>query len=103
MAITHIHFNDGLPHGRLLRSALSSLERGHDDLNAIIASIQTMIDGDGTDAAHFDEVVTRFAFPSTAVAKAAWGELNSLRFKLNTNESVSDVLAAIQQAMSRFR
>jgi len=62
-----------------------------------------MIDGDGSQVEHFEEVMTRYAFPSTTVAKSAWEELNSLAFKLNTNSSVTDVLAALNQAFAKFR
>ena len=103
MAITKIHFNVGLPHGQLLRSALSSLENGHDGLNDVIAATQLMIDGDGSQAAHFEEVMSRFGFPSTAVAKSAWDELLSVQSKINTNGSVSNTLAAINQAFAKFR
>ena len=103
MAFTKIHFNTALPHGQLLRSALANLENGHDGINDIIAAAQLMIDGDGSQAAHFEEVMTRFGFPSTAVAKAAWEELLSVQSKLNTNGSVSNTLAAINQAFAKFR
>jgi hypothetical protein len=103
MATSNIEFNAGLRHGSLLRSALTSLENGHDALNDVIASMQLMIDGDGSNVSHFNEMMTRFGFASTTTAKAAWDELNSVRFKLNTNDSVSDVLAALNQAFAKFR
>ena len=103
MAFTKIHFNIGLPHGQLLRAALTQLEQGHDGLNDIVAATQLMIDGDGSNVSHFEEVMVRYGFPSTTVAKAAWDELNSLRFKLNTDSSVTDVLSAINQAFAKFR
>jgi hypothetical protein len=103
MAFTKIHFNDGLSHGRLLRSAINHLEDGRDGLNQLIAATQLMIDGDGSQITHFDEVMTRYGFPSTTVAKAAWEELLAVQTKINTNASVSNVLAALDQAFAKFR
>ena len=103
MAFTKIHFNDALPHGRILRGAITSLENGHDGLNDIIAATQLMIDGDGSQVTHFEEVMSRFGFPSTAVAKSAWEELLSVQSKINTNGSVTNTLSAINQAFAKFR
>lgn len=103
MAFTKIHFNDGLPHGRLLRTALTDLENGCDGLNHVVAALALMVDGDGSSATHFDEVMTRLGTPTTAVAKALYDELQALRFKLNTDTSVTDVLAAINQALAKLR
>jgi hypothetical protein len=103
MAFTKIHFNDTLSHGRLLRNLINDLEDGRDGLNQLIAATQLMIDGDGSQITHFDEVMTRFGFPSTTVAKAAWEELLSVQTKINTNASVSNVLAALDQAFAKFR
>lgn len=103
MAFTKIEFNDGLRHGRLLRQALTQLENGHDALNDTVAAMELMLEGDGSSAAHFNEVMTRFGTPDTATAKAMWDELNSLKFKLNTNTSVTDVLSAIIQAFAKLR
>ncbi len=103
MAFSKIQFNAALSHGALLRSALTSLENGHDGVNDVIAAAQLMIDGDGSQVTHFEEVMTRFGFPSTAVAKSAWEELLSVQSKINTNASVSNTLSAINQAFAKFR
>lgn len=103
MATSNLEFNSGLRHGGLLRSALTNLENGNDSLNDVISCMQLMIDGNGSDASHFNEVMTRFGFSSLANSKAAWDELNSLKFKLNTNDSVTDVKAAMDQAFAKFR
>ena len=103
MAFSKIHYEAGLPHGALLRKALVGLETGLDDLLDTVACMAMMIDGDGSDAAHFGEVKSRYAFFDNATAKAAWDELNSLKFKLSTNASVTDVNAALIQAFNKFR
>lgn len=102
MATTHISFNDGTRWGRQLRNVLDNLERGLDEGNDLLAVMTHMIDGDGSNASHFDLVTTNFGFADNAHAKAAWDELNSMMFKLNTNSSVSDVNAALLQAFAKM-
>lgn len=103
MAISHVQFDDQTQHGRILRRALSQLEDGLDLLNKIRDTMTMMVDGDGSQAAMFTEVVTRFGFANTTNAKAAWDELNSLLFKFNTDADVTFVHAATVQALSKFR
>lgn len=103
MAVTHIQFNQGTQHGALLRSGLTLLEDGLDRLNDLKATLQLMIDGDGSSAAHFAYMQERLGFSDNAAAKAAWDELNSLLFKLSTNSSVDNVNAALVQAFAKFR
>lgn len=101
--VTHIQFNDGTQHGRILRRALQQLDDGLSNLNDIIATMTMMIDGDGSDAAQFADVTAKFGFPDNATSKSAWDELNSLASKLNTDASVSSVNAAMKQAFNKFR
>ena len=103
MATTHLAFNDQLTHGRMLRRALDQLEEGREGINDVLASMTTMIDGDGSLATQFTLVVTKFGYPDIATAKAAWDELNSMASKFNTDASVSSVQAALIQAFNKFR
>lgn len=103
MAAAHIHFNHENNHGGLLHGALVRLEEAFAELNEIHGTMLMMIDGDGTQAAHFAYMTTRFGFADDAGSKAAFDELSSLLFKLNTNTSVSDVNAALKQAFNKFR
>ncbi len=103
MAFTHLQFNDQLQHGRLLRRWLNGIESAIDDGADILAVGPTMIDGDGSSAAQFPEVTTRFGFSDNATAKAAFDELNSLLSKFSGNGSVSNVNAALLQAINKFR
>lgn len=103
MAVSHIGVNENTTYGRLLRDMLSMLEDGHDRLNELIAAMALMIDGDGSQAAHFTYITTKFGYASDAISKSAWEELNSLASKFNTDASVSSVKAAIAQALAKFR
>lgn len=103
MAVQHIGFNDQVLHGRLLRRGLQQMEEALDILNDVKATMALMIDGDGTDAAQFTYMTAKFGFSSNPEAKAAWDELNSLLFKLNTNAQVTDVNAAMLQAFNKLR
>ena len=62
-----------------------------------------MIDGDGSDASHFQYMTDKYNFGSNEMAKAAYEELNSLNFKLTTNSSVTDMDAAQNQAFAKFQ
>ena len=103
MAVSHIQFNSGTQHGAILRHGLTLLEDGLDRLNEIKATMQLMIDGDGSSDTHFAYMQEKFGFASNADAKACWDELNSVLFKLNTNDSVTSVNAAMLQAFAKFR
>lgn len=103
MAVGHISYNTGTQHGAMLRNGLTLLEDGLDRLNDLKATMQLMIDGDGSDALHFAYMQEKFGFADNASAKAAWDELNSLLAKLNTDAQVSSVNAALLQAFAKFR
>lgn len=115
MAVTHINIPQSTPHSVLLRNAIARLETAFTDLNNIKDTLALMIDGDGSAAAHFEYMTKKLGsdgYDSTqgtptagqnAVSKAAWDELNSLLFKLNTNGSVTDVNAAMLQVFNKFR
>lgn len=103
MAVTHIKFNDQTNLGRRIRRALQQLEEGREELRDVISSMATMIDGDGSEATHFGYATTEGDFVSDAVTKAAFEELNSLYSKMNSDNSVSFVDAALTQAFNKFR
>lgn len=102
MAVSHISYTKGSPHGHLLAKALDDLRNGVNGLNLIFQTMNHMKDGDGSQAAHFTYASSMFGFPSDDVAKAAYDELNSLQAKLNTNSSVTDLNAAMLQAFHKF-
>jgi len=103
MAVPHISYNHNTEHSRLLSSGLSQLEDALDSLNEIKGTMALMIDGDGSSPTHFVYMREKFGFLDTDVSKSAWDELNSLLFKLNTNQAVTDVSAALAQAFNKFR
>lgn len=103
MAVSHLNFNDQLNHGRQLRRALQQLEESTEGLADVLAVFVRMIDGDGSDAAHFTYATAKFGFTDNATAKAAYEELSSLNSKFSGNGSVSDVNAAMVQAFAKFR
>lgn len=103
MSISHLNFNENTVHGRLLRVGVNHLELGLEGLNDVLNVLGTMIDGDGSSAAHFTYATSKFGFDSDASTKAAYEELNSLMAKLNTDSNVSSVNAAILQVVNKFR
>lgn len=48
-------------------------------------------------------IAFKFGFATNDVAKAAYDELNSLAFKLNTDVEVTAVNAALLQVFAKFR
>jgi hypothetical protein len=107
VAISHIQFdarNSGnVTHGLALRTALSQLEQGRENLIKIRDTMALMVDGDTGTAANYGEVVTRFGFGSTTDAKAAFDEINSALGKITTDASVSSVQAALLQLFNKLR
>lgn len=103
MAFGHLNFNDQTPHGRLLRRWLNGMESVLDDGADVLAVMAQMIDGDGSDPAHFTEVTARFGFRGNATSKAAWDEINSAMSKVTGDGSVTFVNAAIKQVVAKLR
>lgn len=114
MAISHLQFGNSTTAASNLRSGLQQLESGRETLIKVLAQMATMLSGDGSSIAHFDEVVIRFGVNDYAtgqavtdaqrtVAKGLWDELNSCMAKLTTDASVSNVQAAILQLMNKTR
>jgi len=103
MAFNHIHFNDQLPHGRMLRRFLNMAEESDDDMTDVRDAMIQMRDGDGSQDAHYAEVTSRFGFVSDAKARAAFEELDSAYSKTSGNGSVSNVRAARDQLFAKLR
>lgn len=102
MAVGHISFTNTQLGGQL-QQALHEFNSGLDALNELFATMTQMKDGDGSQASHFTYAVSKFGFPDTTAAKAAYDELGSVLAKLNTDASVSNVHAAIGQLIAKFR
>jgi hypothetical protein len=103
MAFTHIHFDDSTQYGRLLRNMLRTNEDADDKLADVIALVQSMIDGDGSQDAHYTEVTVRFGFPNNALAHAAFNELASAYAKTSGNGAVTNARAARDQLFAYLR
>lgn len=101
MAFSHIQIGTNSTHGPRLLNILSGLKNGHQELANFISIMQTMIDGDGSQAAHFVEVTARLGTQSDAQSKALFDELNSVNAKLHTDAAVTFVDAAIRQVLSK--
>jgi hypothetical protein len=102
MAAQNLSFNRMSPAGARLAGLIASLDRTRDIADEIQV-MTLMIDGDGSDDAHYAEITTRYGFASNAKSHSAFDELNSVLGKLNTDGSVSNVKSAIAQAVNKFR
>lgn len=103
MAVLHLAFGENSAHGSQLRNDLRSLENGLNGIKDRLATMALMIDGNGSDAAHFTYLTDKFGFADNATAKAAYEELQSCYSKLSGNGSVTNVNAALLQAFNKFR
>lgn len=89
-------YRDLVRYGSMLREAVNGLAQ-------VRARMLQMRDGDGTDAAHYDVLAAEGGYvandyaSANAAAKASFDELDSLLSKVNTDDSVSFVRAAIDQ------
>ena len=104
MAAAHLSFDDrDNKYGEMLRRMLDLSEQG-DDLMADVRDVMIqMRDGDGSQAAHYAIVTTAFGFPTDAISKAAFEELDSAYSKTSGNGSVSNVRAARDQLYNKMR
>lgn len=95
MATTFIDIDDTKPLGRQLVRSMQVLREGREALAHALAHFTTMVNGDGSDAAHFDLPRTEGVFAANGDAKASWDEVQSLNFVIGQAE------AAILQACAK--
>lgn len=109
MAFSHIQISPNVQPAQRIRNAILGIQANVAALTAEIATMATMIDGDPSVAANYNEVVSRYGVEGATLAiqqgfaKALFDEANSLNFKLTTDASVSSVAAAIAQAANKIR
>lgn len=105
MAETHIAIDPNKDLARDIRRGLELILEGRRVLNDALAVFATMKDGDGSQASHFTYATSKLGTDSDAKTKAAWDELNSVAFKLNTvsgDPAVEAVGTAIDQANAKL-
>ena len=87
MAATYIPINDQKQLGRRHCRGMEQVREGYDTLVESLATMATMVDGDGSQAAHFEAAVTEGTYSTTAAAKASWDELQSMKFVVGQAEA----------------
>lgn len=104
MADLHLDFVNSTAHASRLRNTLSHGEAFLEGMAREIATMQLMIDGNGSEASHFVGVAASYGFENTGVdAKAAWEELQSAYSKVSGDGAVSSVNAALKQLFNKLR
>ncbi|MEO1063758.1 MAG: hypothetical protein AAFZ07_20260 [Actinomycetota bacterium] len=103
MAANHIKINSETEVGRQLTRYARQLVEAVDGLASVEAAMVQMRDGDGISASHYDLLATEAGYAAAdyadanTAAKASFDELASLLAKVNSDASVSNVRAAIDQ------
>lgn len=87
----HKAFNDQLPHGRRLRSALNKMDEGVAEFNEVLDIMETMKDGDAVG----NYLQTKFGFADLKAAGDAYTQLTELRAKFAP--ILADMVAAFRQ------
>ncbi len=100
---THFIFSAATPGGSRLRNGLVQLEQGKANLTTEQATMTAALDGDGSNIAHFGNVVSEYGFSNTTTAKAAWDELNSALAKINTDSAQTNTDTALKQLFTKLR
>lgn len=90
-------------HGKFWQRAGSAMENDDLWLKQLVDCMTQMLDGDGSQDAHYTTMATACGFASAAIAHSAFNELMSCYSKTSGNGSVSDVRAARDQFCSRIR
>jgi hypothetical protein len=101
MASTNIEFDRANQFGQEIKAYLNALRKVNQDGPNILASIVHMVDGDGSQAAHFAELVSLGIYPTNEDAMASYNELASVNAKLTTDSSVTSVDAALKQVCAK--
>lgn len=103
MAFNHISFDPNTQYGRMLKDFLRMAEASDDLFTDLRDVMIQMRDGDGSLAAHYTNVTSKFGFTDDAKAKAAFDELDSAYSKTSGNGSVTNVRAARDQMFAKLR
>lgn len=101
MAATNIPFDRSNQFGQEIRALLLAYRKVNEDGPNILEAMGHMIDGDGSDVAHFAEMVTLGIYENTTDAKASYDELASVNAKLTSNTSQTNVDAALKQVCAK--
>jgi hypothetical protein len=102
MAAMNIPFDRSNQFGQEIKALANAYRKAVTDGPLVLQAMSLMIDGDGSDAAHFAEMVELGIFANNADAKAAYDELASINFKLTTDSSVAMVQTALLQVCAKL-
>lgn len=105
MAVQHIKYTVDASHpaSQKLNNFLRHLEAVMDDGPDILATMALMLDGDGSNIAHFDYFKGQYGIADNTISKALYDEINSAMAKITGNGSVSNVNAALVQLLNKTR
>jgi hypothetical protein len=101
MAADNIDFDRSNQFGQEVKAYLNALRKVNQDGPNILQSMIHMIANDGSQLADFQELVDKGIYPTTADAQASYNELASINAKLVSNDSQTNIDAAIKQVCAK--
>lgn len=101
MAETNISFDRSNQFGQEIKALLNAYRKVVSDGPLILESMALMLDGDGSQLAHFQTMVDLGIYPTTTDAKESYLELQSANSKCNTDASVDSVNTAFKQVCAK--
>lgn len=95
-------YGNGSTHGHFLKEVIDQNRDADRHFAELMAMMTQMLDGDGSQDAHFTTIQSRFGFDNVAEARAAFNELNAAFSKTSGNDAVASVRAARDQLYARL-
>lgn len=101
MAETNIQFDRSNQFGQEIKALLNAYRKVVTDGPIILGAMALMLDGDGSQLAHYQTMVDIGIYPTTTDAKESYAELQSANSKCNTDASVDTVNTAFNQVCAK--
>ncbi len=102
MALNHIPLDSAQTEAMLVKRAVRACVDFRNTLWECRGALKDMIDGDGSQDAHFAPFVANGVGDTNARARSGWSQLDNLYALLNTNASQTAVMDKFNQFMDYF-
>jgi hypothetical protein len=99
----YVNYTVTSTHGKYLQRALVTSEDGDRYLKQVRDTMVQMLEGDGTQDAHYSTIQARFGFDTVVTAHAAYLQIDTAYQKTSGDGNVSSVRSARDQLFSQLR